>query len=113
LAQYPEQSLTKTEDLLNIPIIGARTPLAPTSTLTTAGTSGSIVALQNTPFAGRNMDLSNGFYASGDERRGPPVLLRDMATLDMKTGPDSVDHYDLSRLISGVWPARSNRSWRP
>ncbi len=99
LAQYPEQSLTKTEDLLNIPIIGARTPLAPTSTLATAGTSGSIVALQNTPFAGRNMDLSNGFYASGDERRGPPVLLRDMATLDMKTGPDSVDHYDLSRLI--------------
>jgi multidrug efflux pump subunit AcrB len=99
LAQYPEQSLTKTEDLLNIPIIGARTPLGPTSTLATAGTSGSIVALQNTPFAGRNMDLSNGFYASGDERRGPPVLLRDMATLDMKTGPDSVDHYDLSRLI--------------
>ena len=30
LAQYPEQSLTKTEDLLNIPIIGARTPLGPT-----------------------------------------------------------------------------------
>ena len=27
LAQYPEQSLTKTEDLLNIPIIGARTAL--------------------------------------------------------------------------------------
>ena len=99
LAQYPEQSLTKTEDLLNIPIIGARTPLAPTSSLTTAGASGSIVALQNTPFAGRKMELSSGFYASGDERRGPPVLLRDVATLDMKTGPDSVDHYDLSRLI--------------
>jgi multidrug efflux pump subunit AcrB len=99
LAQYPEQSLTKTEDLLNIPIIGARTPLNPTSSLTTGGSSGSTIALQNTPFAGRNLDLSNGFYASGDERRGPPVLLRDVATLDMETGPDSVDHYDLSRLI--------------
>lgn len=99
LAQYPEQSLTKTEDLLNIPIIGARTPLNPTSTLSTAGVSGSTVALQNTPFAGRNLDLSNGFYASGDERRGPPVLLRDVASLALKTGPDSVDHYDLSRLI--------------
>ncbi len=99
LAQYPEQSLTKTEDLLNIPIIGARTPLNPTSSLTTAGSGGSIVALQNTPFAGRNLDLSNGFYAA-DERRGPPVLLRDVATLNMKTGPDSVDHYDLSRLIN-------------
>ncbi|SPP66755.1 efflux RND transporter permease subunit [Nitrospira lenta] len=99
LAQYPEQSLTKTEDLLNIPIIGARTLLNPTSSLTSAGSGGSIVALQNTPFAGRNLDLSNGFYAA-DERRGPPVLLRDVATLNMKTGPDSVDHYDLSRLIN-------------
>ena len=98
LAQYPEQSLTKTEDLLNIPVIGARTALNPTSALTTAGTSGSTIALQNTPFAGRNLDLSAGFFA-GDERRGPPVLLRDVASLDMKTGPDSVDHYDLSRLI--------------
>jgi len=98
LAQYPEQSLTRTEDLLNIPVIGARTPLNPTAALTTAGTSGSIIALQNTPFAGRNLDLSAGFYA-GDERRGPPVLLRDVASLEMKTGPDSVDHYDLSRLI--------------
>lgn len=99
LAQYPEQSLTKTEDLLNIPIIGARTPLNPTASLGSAG-SGATVALQNTPFAGRNLDLTNGFYAAGDERRGQPVLLRDVASLDMKTGPDSVDHYDLSRLIN-------------
>ncbi len=99
LAQFPEQSLNTTEDLLNIPIIGARTSLGPTASLTTGGASGSTVALQNTPFAGRNLDLSAGFYASGDDRRGPPVLLRDVATLEMKTGPDSVDHYDLSRLI--------------
>jgi multidrug efflux pump subunit AcrB len=99
LAQYPEQSLTSTEDLLNIPIIGARTPLLPTASLTPAGAGGSILALQNTPFAGRAMDMSNGFYAGGDERRGPPVLLRDVASLKFKTGPDSVDHYDLSRLV--------------
>jgi multidrug efflux pump subunit AcrB len=99
LAQYPEQSLTKTEDLLNIPIIGARTPLLPTSSLTTTGTHSSTMALQNTPFAGRQMEMSSGFYGSGDERRGPPVLLRDVAALSLKTGPDSVDHYDLSRLI--------------
>jgi multidrug efflux pump subunit AcrB len=99
LAQYPEQSLTNTEDLLNIPIIGSRTSLLPTSSLTTTGTSGSTIALQNTPFAGRQMEMSSGFYASGDERRGPPALLRDVASLSFKTGPDSVDHYDLSRLI--------------
>jgi multidrug efflux pump subunit AcrB len=99
LAQYPEQSLTSTEDLLNIPIIGARTPLLPTSSLTSTGASGSTMALQNTPFAGRQMEMSSGFYASGDDRRGPPALLRDVASLSFKTGPDSVDHYDLSRLI--------------
>ncbi len=99
LAQYPEQSLTKTEDLLNIPIIGARTPLNPTASLGSAGATGATVALQNTPFAGRNLELSNGFFAAGDDRRGPPVLLRDVATLSLKTGPDSVDHYDLMRLI--------------
>ncbi len=100
LAQYPEQSLTTTEDLLNIPIIGARTPLLPTSSLTGGGTQGSTLALQNTPFAGRQMDMTSGYYASSDDRRGPPVMLRDVAQLKFKTGPDSVDHYDLSRLIN-------------
>ncbi len=100
LAQYPEQSLTTTEDLLNIPIIGARTPLLPTASLTGGGIQGSTLALQNTPFAGRQMDITSGYYASGDDRRGPPVLLRDVAQLKFKTGPDSVDHYDLSRLIN-------------
>jgi multidrug efflux pump subunit AcrB len=84
--------------LLNIPVIGARTALNPTSALMTAGSSGSTIALQNTPFAGRNLDLSAGFFAA-DDRRGPPVLLRDVASLEIKTGPDSVDHYDLSRLV--------------
>ncbi|MCS6318541.1 MAG: efflux RND transporter permease subunit, partial [Nitrospira sp.] len=100
LAQYPEQSLTTTENLLNIPIIGARTPLLPTASLTGGGMQGSTLALQNTPFAGRQMEMASGYYASGDDRRGPPVMLRDVATLKFKTGPDSVDHYDLSRLIN-------------
>jgi multidrug efflux pump subunit AcrB len=101
LAQYPEQDLTNTEDLLNIPLIGARTPLLPTASLTTASNAGATaLALQNTPFAGRQMEMSSGFYAQGDERRGPPVLLRDVADLELKTGPDSVDHYDLSRLLN-------------
>jgi multidrug efflux pump subunit AcrB len=100
LAQYPEQDLKDTQDLLNIPIIGARTPLLPTASLTTGASAGATsLALQNTPFAGRQLEMSNGFYAQGDERRGPPVLLRDVADLRIKTGPDSVDHYDLSRLI--------------
>ena len=62
---------------------------------------GSTLALQNTPFAGRQMEMTSGYYASGDDRRGPPVLLRDVASLKFKTGPDSIDHYDLSR--SSPW----------
>lgn len=101
LAQYPEQDLKDTQDLLNIPIIGARTPLLPTASLATGASAGATsLALQNTPFAGRQLELSSGFYAQGDERRGPPVLLRDVADLRIKTGPDSVDHYDISRLIN-------------
>lgn len=98
LAQYPEQSLTKTEDLLNMPIVGARVPLLPAASVGIPGSAGSALALENTPFAGRAVGM-NGGILSGDDRRGPDVRLRDVADLIHKTGPDSIDHYDLSRLI--------------
>ena len=98
LAQYPEQSLTKMEDLLNIPIVGARVPLLPSASVAIPGSVGSTVALGNTPFAGRSVGMNGGAF-SQDDRRGPNVRLRDVAELIQKTGPDSVDHYDLSRLI--------------
>jgi multidrug efflux pump subunit AcrB len=98
LAQYPEQSLTTTEDLLNIPLVGARVPLLPSASVATPGSVGSTLALENTPFAGRSVGMSGGAF-SQDDRRGPDVRLRDVAELIHKTGPDSVDHYDLSRLI--------------
>ncbi|MEP6888280.1 MAG: efflux RND transporter permease subunit [Nitrospirales bacterium] len=98
LAQYPEQSLTTTEDLLNIPIVGARVPLLPAASVAIPGSVGSTLALENTPFAGRSVGMNGGAF-SQDDRRGPDVRLRDVAELIHKTGPDSVDHYDLSRLI--------------
>jgi multidrug efflux pump subunit AcrB len=99
LAQYPEQVLDHTEDLLNIPIVGAKVPLAGTAVHHTPGTNGASVSLGNTPFAGKNLGMATGYYSEGETHGGPRVLLRDMATLVHKTGPDSVDHYDLSRLI--------------
>ncbi len=101
LAQYPEQVLDSTEDLLNIPIIGGRVPLLPSANLTTAATTstGSSLALGSTPFTGSALGPATGYYSGGDERTGPPMLLRDVAELVYKTGPDSVDHYDLSRVI--------------
>jgi multidrug efflux pump subunit AcrB len=98
LAQYPEQALTKTDDLLNIPVVGARVPLASSAGLARQTAPGTSLALENTPFVGQAQPFSGGFYGSADDRRGPSVRLRDVADLVYRTGPDSVDHYDLSRL---------------
>jgi multidrug efflux pump subunit AcrB len=98
LAQYPEQSLKHTEDLLNIPLVGARVPLMPSANVVIPGMSGAALALQNTPFAGRTANVGSRFFGA-DEARAPGVRLRDVADVVQKTGPDSVDHYDLSRLI--------------
>src|SRR5215831_5632047 len=98
LAQYPEQDLTKIEDLLNTPLIGAKVPMGPASA-SSRGISGSTLGLSNTPFANQPLGLTGGYYNPSEDREGPPVRLRDVAELIHKTGPDSVDHYDLSRLI--------------
>lgn len=100
LAQYPEQSLNNFEDLLNIPIIGAHVPLMPTASLAGSEAQGASLALGNTPFAGRTVDPGGQNFIGQEGRRGPPVLLRDVAGLSYRSGPDSVDHYDLSRLIN-------------
>ena len=98
LAQYPEQDLTKVEDLLNTPLIGTMVAMGPASAAA-RGMTGSTLGLSNTPFANQALALSGGYYNQGTDRQGPSVRLRDVAELIHKTGPDSVDHYDLSRLI--------------
>jgi multidrug efflux pump subunit AcrB len=99
LAQFPEQSLTNTEDILNTPMVGANVTLSPVASLGRRATSGSSLALEDTPFAGQSLAIAGGYYGGTDQQRGPLVRLRDVATLEQRTGPDSVDHYDLSRLI--------------
>jgi multidrug efflux pump subunit AcrB len=99
LAQFPEQSLTNTETILNTPLIGAAVALPPAVGIGRRATAGSSLALQDTPFAGQNLAIGGGYYGGMDQERGPLVRLRDVATLEQRTGPDSVDHYDLSRLI--------------
>ncbi|HSA65732.1 MAG TPA: efflux RND transporter permease subunit [Nitrospira sp.] len=99
LAQFPEQSLTNTETILNTPLIGASVALPPSVGIGRRMTAGSSLALEDTPFAGQNLAIGGGYYGGMDQERGPLVRLRDVATLEQRTGPDSVDHYDLSRLI--------------
>jgi multidrug efflux pump subunit AcrB len=99
LAQFPEQSLTNTEAILNTPLIGAGVALPPAVGISRRATAGSSLALEDTPFAGQSLAIGGGYYGGQDQERGPLVRLRDVATLEQRTGPDSVDHYDLSRLI--------------
>jgi multidrug efflux pump subunit AcrB len=99
LAQFPEQSLTNTETILNTPLIGAGVALPPAVGIGRRATAGSSLALEDTPFAGQNLAIGGGYFGGMDQERGPLVRLRDVATLEQRTGPDSVDHYDLSRLI--------------
>jgi multidrug efflux pump subunit AcrB len=99
LAQFPEQSLTNIEAILNTPLIGASVALPPAIGVGRRATAGSSLALEDTPFAGQNLAVGGGYYGGADHERGPLVRLRDVATLEQRTGPDSVDHYDLSRLI--------------
>jgi multidrug efflux pump subunit AcrB len=99
LAQFPEQSLTDTEDILNTPMVGAYVARPSTAGLGRRAVAGSSLALEDTPFAGESPAIAGGYYGGIGEQRGPLVRLRDVATLEQRSGPDSVDHYDLSRLI--------------
>ena len=99
LAQYPEQSLTKTEDLLNIPIIGARTSLLPTSAHHGRQPAARRSRCKTRHSPAGNLDLSTGFFARRRSAWTARAASRRGASLEIKTGPDTVDHYDLSRLI--------------
>ena len=58
------------------------------------------MALQNTPFAGRQMELSSWLLCVRRRpARAAACYFGTWPHSKFKTGPDSVDHYDLSRLI--------------
>lgn len=93
VAQYPEQTLIRFEDFLNIPLVGARVEEpAMTSAANSIG-RGSALALHQTPFPERPSLPQVG------KSKSAPVLLRDLMDVTRKTGPETVDHYNLQRTM--------------
>ena len=91
VTQYPEQSLVKFEDFLNIPLVG--TDVEHSGTASTSLSRGSSLALQQTPFPERAaMPQANGNASA-------PILLRDLMDVTRKNGPETVDHYNLQRTV--------------
>jgi len=99
VAQYPEQTLIRFEDFLNTPLVGSATE-QPAAVTTMVGT----LALQQTPFP-EQISVPDSQIASPDADEhivptdGSPVLLRDVVEVTRKTGPETVDHYNLQRTM--------------
>src|SRR5574341_1080638 len=93
VAQYPEQTLIRFEDFLNTPLVGTRVEQPAVSSAVAASGRGSALALQQTPFPERPTLPQAGPADSA------PVLLRDLVDVSRRTGPETVDHYNLQRTI--------------
>ncbi len=93
VAQYPEQTLIRFEDFLNTPLVGARVEQPSAATAVSPLGRGSALALQQTPFPLRPSLPQAGTAKSA------PVLLRDLVEVTRKTGPETVDHYNLQRTM--------------
>jgi multidrug efflux pump subunit AcrB len=91
VTQYPEQTLVRFEDFLNIPLVGADVEHAATASASLS--HGSSLALQQTPFPERPTLPQ----ANGDARA--PVVLRDVVDVTRKNGPETVDHFNLQRTM--------------
>src|SRR5438093_7764733 len=106
VAQYPEQNLTRFEDFLLTPLVGARITDMPITVVGAGRLGGSTFSLQNTPFAGMPTLPSSGLYAGDGHRL--PVLLKDVVTMERKTGPETIDHYDLQRTVDVMFGVAGN-----
>jgi multidrug efflux pump subunit AcrB len=106
VAQYPEQNLTRFEDFLLTPLVGGRITDLPITVVGSGRLGGSTFSLQNTPFAGMSALPSTGNF-SGDVHK-LPVLLKDVVTMERRTGPETIDHYDLQRTVDVMFGVAGN-----
>lgn len=93
VAQYPEQTLIRFEDFLNTPLVGTRVDQPAVASAITPLERGSAMAIQQTPFPERPTLPQVGRDGSA------PVLLRDLVEVSRRTGPETVDHYNLQRTM--------------
>ena len=93
VTQYAEQSLTHFDDFLNTPLVGTGRDFSDRASAVNPSDRSSSHALQQTPFTDRSAAPQSG------RTNSTPVMLRDIATIDRRSGPESVDHYNLQRSI--------------
>jgi multidrug efflux pump subunit AcrB len=93
VAQYPEQSLVQFDDFLNTPLVGSKVDRASITSALSSMDRGSSVSLQQTAFS------QQGIRAPGGATAPAAVLLRDIVDVNRRTGPETVDHYNLQRTM--------------
>ncbi len=93
VTQYPEQALVRFEDFLNTPLVGSQPHQQTTATAVNSLNRGSAIALHQTPFPERPSLPTAGRDGNA------PVLLRDVVDVDRRTGPETVEHYNLQRSM--------------
>lgn len=94
VAQYPEQFLIQFEDFLDMPLVGGKTEHPPfAGGETRSRYRGTSLALYQTPFPER------AELPQQTDELSSPILLRDVAQVTRIFGPETVDHYNLIRVI--------------
>jgi multidrug efflux pump subunit AcrB len=93
VAQYPEQSLVRFDDFLNTPLVGSRVDRPSMASALSSLDRGSSVSLQQTAFS------QQGIRAPGSATAQGAVLLRDIVDVNRRTGPETIDHYNLQRTM--------------
>src|SRR6266581_1372685 len=106
VAQYPEQNLKRFEDFLLTPLVGARITELPMRLVGRGGLGGSTLTLQNTPFSGMMTPPSGGNY--GGEIHREPVFLKDVVEMERRTGPETIDHFNLQRTMDVMFGVVGN-----
>jgi multidrug efflux pump subunit AcrB len=93
VAQYAEQTLVQFDDFLNTPLVGSRVDRPSVASALSSLDRGSSVSLQQTAFS------QQGVRAPGNATAPAAVLLRDIVEVNRRTGPETIDHYNLQRTM--------------
>ncbi|MGH7229817.1 MAG: efflux RND transporter permease subunit, partial [Nitrospiraceae bacterium] len=99
VAQYAEQDIKDLDDFLNTPLVGARQAAPPAMSLNGRGQHGAELSLGNTVYSGTPIMPTGGYVGGQDQRKGPPILFKDIVEMTRQIGPDEVYHYALQRTM--------------
>jgi multidrug efflux pump subunit AcrB len=102
VAQYAEQDIKDLDDFLNTPLVGARQAAPPAISLNGRSLDGAELGLGNTVYSGNPLLPTGGYVGGQDQRKGPPILFKDIVEMTRQVGPDEVYHYALQRTMDVI-----------